>query len=82
VIVLIAPLAIPADVIRIILSLVDHATQIVPAIVILARLPTLAMIVQTIISWMELLVQVLNSQEDISYLTFSRSMYFQLYNLL
>jgi len=59
VIVLTAPLAIPVDVIRIILSLVDHANQIVQATVIPAQLPTLAKIVLPIIIWTAQLAQVI-----------------------
>ena len=58
-IVLTAPLAIPVDVIRIILSLVDHANQIVQATVIPAQLPTLAKIVLPIIIWTAQLAQVI-----------------------
>jgi len=58
VIVLIAPLATLVDAIRIILSPADHVTQIVPAIVIPALLPTLATIVLPIIMRMEPLVRV------------------------
>ena len=58
VIVLIAPLATLVDAIRIILSLVDHASQIVQATVIPAQLPTLVTVVPLIIIGTEVLVQV------------------------